>query len=156
VLSGALVFGGIVSVEVSHVLFQRLVWAEAIQLWAQLLPMSFLGTAAGTALSIVFLSIIVSAPLIGIAWLLGRCVIHWARTCARKVIPAIIVADVCFVVGMTLIGLYRLGGSITPELGPGFSIATTAVILLIRCLFVAAPLLHLLRVHRNRLDAVPA
>jgi hypothetical protein len=64
--------------------------------------------------------------------------------------------DVCFVVGMTLIGLYRLSGSITPELGPASSIATTAVIVLMRCLFVTAPLLRQLRVHSNRLDAVPA
>jgi hypothetical protein len=145
-LSSALVFGGLLFIESSHVFFQFLLQDEAVNLLVDNLPASILTTDSGVFVPLgIILTIVISAPVAVVALLLGRKLIHSAPARARKVIGATIVSDAVFVAGAILINYLLLPDA-------GFQLSTV-VLWLIRVLFVALPLLILLRMNRTRLDA---
>lgn len=148
-LSAALACAGLLVIEGSHVLSQYLLQDRTVQLLLESLPASFLTTDAGLFVPLgILLTIVISAPLAVIAFVLGRNLIRWAPTRARAVIKATIAMDAAFLAGAILYNVL---------LGPNLPFsASTTVLWLIRVLFVAVPLLIVLLVYRQRLDEATA
>lgn len=145
-VSCALVFGGLLLIEGSHVLTQFLLQDDALRLLQQNLPTSLLTTDAGFFVPLaMLLTIVISVPVAIVACVLANRLIRWAPSRAGTIIRATIVADAIFVAGAIVVNVLLMPGA---PFHP-----STILLWLIRVLFVAMPLLILLRMNRARLDA---
>jgi hypothetical protein len=157
-LSAALVGAGLLVIEGSHLLSQYLLQERVFTLMTESLPTSLLTTDAGSYAPMgILLTVAIFSPLALIAWVLGRALIRWAPTHARTTIKATIAMDAVFLAAAMLVNIFFLmpGADAALTTNPA-AIASTAVLWLIRVLFVAAPLLLLLYVHRPRQPATSA
>lgn len=142
-VSGALVLAALLLIEGSHIVLQRLTQDRIVQFAIESLPRSLVTTDSGSLVPLsVMLVVAVSLPLAVIAGVLGGKLVRWSPARARGVIKATIVLDAAFLA--TIILLNTVTGPEVP-----FA-ASTALLWLIRVLFVAVPLLIALRANRER------
>jgi len=153
-LSVALVVPGLLLIEGAHLFSGANFTSSAMQQLSALLPAPWLTTPEGITVFAVLLTVLLYSPIAIIAWIVGRGLIRWAPTRARMLIKATIVLDAAFLAGGIVVNMILLSADANLGIAPGVQInATTVAIWMLRVLFVAGPLLILLRTQRGRLDA---
>jgi hypothetical protein len=154
-ISAALVFACVVAIEMSQILFQGAFQGILMQWFRDSLPTALVMTPDGSFAPLgMVLIVAISLPLAIIAYVLGRYLIRRIPARARIVIKLTIVTHALVLAAAIMVSLMIAQSSLDPALQPDPTVTVSlAVLWLIRVLFITVPLLLVLYVQRERLDA---